>query len=90
MSMFQRISGEIQTTLLTAKSRVNPIKPTTIPRLELLAALLLSRLINTVVTEISNVYEICQQFLWTESTIAYCWIQNGSREHKTFVQNRFA
>jgi len=42
------LSGEVTTALLAGKSKVAPIKPMTIPRLELSAAVLLSKLMDSI------------------------------------------
>ena len=68
---FTRASGSVQTAFLTSISRVIPIKSFAIPRLELLGALLLARLINTVAKAISYVYKIDETFLWTDSSIVF-------------------
>lgn len=43
----QSQSGEVAVTFLAAKSKVAPVKPTTIPRLELAASVLLARLLDS-------------------------------------------
>jgi hypothetical protein len=73
---------------VASKSRVTPLTPITIPRLELIAAaLILARLISTVKEAISGVINIEKIFCWTDSITVYCWIQSN-REFKQFVQNR--
>ena len=75
---FEHTSGLVKTTLVTAKSRINSVAGKTTPRLELQGALLLSRCTNSVLENLSSVYDI-NQVTWVDSTIVFCWIQN---EHK--------
>lgn len=72
--------------LITSKSRVAPIKTLTVPRLELCAAELLSRLMQRT----QEIYQLqgVRVFLWTDSEIVLHWLQKRSDELKTFVGNR--
>ena len=76
-----------ETALVASKTRVTPIKKITIPRLELLASVILSRLTATVYRALESVIQIEDDYCWTDSKTAYYWIKNG-KEHKQFVQNR--
>ena len=78
--------GQIQTRLIAAKSKVAPVKPMTIPRLELSAALLLTRLL----TVVSKEYEIDNIHAWIDSTVALAWIKGEPSRWKSFVAHRVA
>ncbi|GFR22613.1 DUF1758 domain-containing protein [Trichonephila clavata] len=56
-----------------------------IPKLELLAAVIGTRLVQSVKTSL-NIHSI-QTFYWTDSKVVLCWIKN-SGTWKTFVRNR--
>lgn len=51
--------------LVFARSRIRPLKMTTIPRLELLAVVIGVRAITNIKTEISNM-KVTKQFLWSD------------------------
>nr|CAH7726126.1 unnamed protein product [Callosobruchus chinensis] len=72
--------------LLCAKSRLAPIKGLTMPRLELLAALLLARLYRKV-TESLNI-NFDRIVLWSDSSIVLAWIKACPSSLKIFVANR--
>ena len=77
-----------RTQFLVAKTRVAPMKALTIPRLELLSALLLARLITTVSSVLESTLPDLQKKCYTDSTVALHWIKGTSKEWKPFVQNR--
>ena len=71
---------------VAAKSRVAPLKQLTIPRLELQAAVLASRLAKTIVKECT--IEFADVKFFTDSSITLAWIQSPSRSFKQFVSAR--
>jgi hypothetical protein len=77
-------NGEVGVRLVASKSRVAPIMgPVSIPRLELLGAVLLARLMSKFLSNVKPVNWIC----WTDSMTTLCWIKN-ERIWKQFVQHR--
>nr|XP_033203622.1 uncharacterized protein LOC117164590 [Bombus vancouverensis nearcticus] len=79
-------NGRVWTQLLTAKSKVVPLKCQTIPRLELSGALLLTSLMSTVQQALSH--KITRTIYWTDSTIVLHWLNTSPHTLKTFVANR--
>lgn len=73
-------------TLLCAKTKVAPLKRLTIPRLELCAAVLLARLLKHVISSMK--WDNSPVYCWTDSSIAYTWINNHPSRWKEFVHNR--
>ncbi|XP_071578007.1 uncharacterized protein [Temnothorax nylanderi] len=72
--------------LVCSKTKVAPLKRLTIPRRELTAALLLSRLMRYVQATLKlNVTAI---HLWTDSVVTLTWIKSHASRWKDFVRNR--
>lgn len=79
---------ESRVQLVAAKTRVSPTKSQTIPRLELMSALLLARLCHTVEEALKGVIQLDQTVCYTDSKVALHWIRGMDKEWKQFVQNR--
>jgi hypothetical protein len=78
--------GHHTCTLVMGKARIAPIKPTTIPRLELTAAMVASRMRTQIEEELKAT--IGKVVLWTDSTIVLGYIRNTTSRFKAFVTNR--
>jgi len=85
---FECGSGRIITRLIMAKSKIAPLKAITIPHLELVAALLLARLME----KVSHKLEVPKEriTLWSDSTTALQWMKKPPSSWKTYVGNRVA
>lgn len=81
-------NGEHRSNLLCSKGRVCPLKTLSIPRLELCAAVLLAKLVKSVMTSLDIKIDKC--FYWTDSSIVLSWFRKDSSYWKTFVANRVA
>ena len=78
--------GEIQSRLLTAKTRIAPCQSQSIPRLELTAALIGSRLVSRILATQAK-FNIC--FL-TDSKVVLGMISNTKSLLKDYVGSRVA
>lgn len=79
-------NGEHRANLLCSKGRVCPLKTLSIPRLELCGAVLLAKLVKSVMSSLDLKIDKC--FYWTDSSIVLSWLQKDSSHWKTFVANR--
>ncbi len=75
-------------TLVTAKSRVTPVKLETIPRLELTAALMLARLVKATASDLDISLDNC--YTWTNSSIVLSWLHHSPATLNTYQANRVA
>ena len=69
-----------------AKSRVTPLKPVTIPRLELTAALVSVKISNVLRKKLE--YDHITEIFWTDSKVVIGYISNDTRRFHVFVANR--
>ena len=83
--------GKVQTVLIYSHTKVALIKRMTIPRLELSAAVIVTKLISHVLKVFDH--EKILVHIWTDSAVSYIyfiytWINNHPSRWKDFVHNR--
>ena len=64
------------------------MKDLSIPRLELLACVLLSKLVVSVINAVRLEVQVRNVFCWTDSQITVWWIKQSKKKWNVWVQNR--
>lgn len=83
--------GNVSSILICAKSKVSPMKTETIPRLELNAAVLLSKLMKSVIKSVENRMKFQKIFAFSDATIPLGWICSPeSSSWTSFVNSRIS
>ncbi|XP_054259735.1 uncharacterized protein LOC128984441 [Macrosteles quadrilineatus] len=78
--------GAYKTMLVMARAKVAPLKQTTIPRLELQAAVLGCRIACSIIKDID--LTISRQIFWSDSVTVLHWLKSDPRQFKQYVSNR--
>lgn len=79
-------SSGVTTAFIASKSRVAPLRPVSVPRLELQGAVLACRLAATIEQE--HTMKPDRKYFWTDSSTVLLWIMSDARNYKPFVANR--
>ncbi len=88
--VYLRVEDEnhVDVKFLAAKTRVTPVLGVTIPRLELLSALLLAKLLTSIRDAMRSELSLNSPVCYTDSKAALWWIRGIRHEWKQFVENR--
>ncbi|XP_055543111.1 uncharacterized protein LOC129728685 [Wyeomyia smithii] len=78
--------GRPKCALVAAKTKVAPLKPLSIPRLELQAAMIGARLMNSTLSSLD--FKVSKHFFWTDSSTVLSWLRSDSRRYHQFVAFR--
>ncbi|XP_058810967.1 uncharacterized protein LOC131675845 [Topomyia yanbarensis] len=78
--------GRVRCALVASKTKVAPLKPMTIPRLELQAAVLGARMAKTI--QDSHKIPIRLRVMWSDSSTVLSWIRSDTRRYPKFVAFR--
>ncbi|KAL7726341.1 hypothetical protein ACLKA6_001558 [Drosophila palustris] len=79
-------NGQVHCSLVASKTRVAPLKPVSIPRMELMAAVLGLRLTKCIEMEMS--VRVKKRVYWTDSKDVLWWIRSDARKFQQFVALR--
>jgi len=79
---------EVLCQLITAKTKVAPLKRVTISWFELCGAVLAAQLLHYVHEVLKSVLSIEAMHAWTDSTTTLAWIKSFPHKWATFVANR--
>ncbi|XP_063391892.1 uncharacterized protein LOC134677381 isoform X2 [Cydia fagiglandana] len=82
--------GSVVVRLCCAKTKVAPLRKCSIPRCDLLTAVLLSDLIVSFTEALKDFHTFDDIHAWSDSTVALPWIRSCPSKWKTFVANRVA
>ncbi|XP_062711167.1 uncharacterized protein LOC109417082 [Aedes albopictus] len=79
---------QVECSLIAGKTRVAPLKYTSIPRLELQAAVLGCRLAKSVTENLTMNVSTCTY--WTDSRNVLCWLRADHKRYSAFVGSRIS
>ena len=79
------LSFNDRVSFVMAKSRVAPLKATTLPRLELMAAVIGARITKFIITSLK--LEATKTYIWTDSQIVLYWI-HSTKKLPQFIAHR--
>ena len=68
-----------QSSLVMSKTRVTPIKELTLPKLELMAAVIGTRLLKLILDSLSPLWSGTPIHMWSDSQIVLYWIHSSKR-----------
>ncbi|XP_064619558.1 uncharacterized protein LOC135482999 [Lineus longissimus] len=85
---FEYPNGDVSCSLVIGRSRCAPVKTTSIPRLELQAATLATRISSSIQEELR--LKIARVTFWTDSMTVLQYIQNETKRFHVYVANRVA
>lgn len=79
-------ADKIEVSMIGSKNKVAPRKQLSIPKLELQACVLGTRLVTTIQKELP--LKIDEKYFWSDSQTALAWISSDHRRYSQFVGNR--
>ncbi|XP_055633596.1 uncharacterized protein LOC129773944 [Toxorhynchites rutilus septentrionalis] len=78
--------GQVRCSLVAAKTKVAPLKPMSVPRLELQAAVIGARLMKSI--QQSHTLPIYRRVIWSDSRTVLSWVRSDQRKYRQFVAFR--
>ncbi|XP_055633296.1 uncharacterized protein LOC129773676 [Toxorhynchites rutilus septentrionalis] len=81
-------NGVVRCALVSSRSKVAPLRSTSIPRLELQAAVIGVRLARSIAKE--HTINITRRIFWTDSSTVLSWIHSDHRRYKQYVAFRIS
>ena len=73
---------------MSAKTKVAPLKMLSIPHLELLGCILLSKVLKDVLVVLKGRVSVDSVCCWWDSKVALCWMKGKEKRWKPWVENR--